>query len=216
MIGWYIVSITLSGCFVIVATLFFIYHRKFIMIMKTVATETDLIQESYADEELEENNDFPYINRSDYLQNVHIDGDIPAITDYKYQLMEENGRYCYKIMDCENNLLGTGRLYSAKSSCVNAALNSQKHFRASHIKSREELEFGKYAVLIEKNLNDEHRFSIVSLINILFISRYFDTNEECLANLERYRDYHPDKYIFLPIIKSNKRERRISSKYTHL
>lgn len=216
MIWWYIVSITLSVCFAIVATMFFICHKKYIMIMKTVATETNLQQETYEDLELEENSYFPYIDKCDYLQNVNIDSDIPAIAEYVYQLTEENERYSYKIMDSQNKLLGTGRSYSSKASCVNAALNSQKHFRASHITSIEELEFGKYKVLIEKNLNDEYRFSIVSQINILFISRYFNTNEECLENIEKYRDYLPNKYIFLPIIKSNKRERRISSKYTHL
>lgn len=107
----------------------------------------------------------------------------------------EEGSY-YEIIDSNNQILGKSRVFSTKSTCMNNAAKLQERFKLDIITDEASLMFGKYSVMLENN-EDKYRFKIMSLNNLSFVSRYYNTAEELFNDMEKYKAVSKNEYVFV-------------------
>lgn len=114
---------------------------------------------------------------------------------FKCDFKQDDAGYYFEITGSDGTLLGKSATYRSKSSCINSAVKFQSRFSLEIIEDTEKLVFGKYSILLDKNNRGKYRFKILSSNVLSFISRYYDTKEELLQEIEEYKTVKHNKFL---------------------
>lgn len=116
---------------------------------------------------------------------------------YKCNLKKEEDGCYFEIIDSDGVILGASRAYRSNSSCINNATKLQDRLNLDIINNEENLIFGKYSIVIEKNDKGNYRFKIMSMKAVSFVSRYYDTEKELLIDIEKYKSKTKNQFMFI-------------------